>query len=118
MTYWVFMNPETQQIIKNDRLSNAVNSTKPITKSKIKVCPGIWIPVVDYIDSEFTYLWVFWSQLQNTILPMCAFVNENKAKEYFQKQHQLSSEWFASFTENTDMVIQNNNTIKMKKVKV
>ena len=122
MVYWVFMNPETRQVIKNDKLSNAVNSMK-VGQKTTKVCPGVWIPVLDYKDNNFSHLWVFWNENQGVVAPMCAYVNEIQAQNFWSKQKKFNQEWNTS-NKIQDMAPSNisvmpfTSNIKMKKVLV
>ena len=78
--YFIFVNPETWDVIKDDNLSKEFSNPNPA----ITEYPGVSVHVRDYDGKDFDSVWIFYTKTDNVIAPFCAFVDKTNAEKHYE----------------------------------
>jgi len=86
--YFVFVNPETWDVIKNDRLSKGFSSSNPT----ITEYPGVSVHVRDYNGEDFDSVCILYTKTDNVIAPFCAFIDKINAEKHYENMSKKVTE--------------------------
>lgn len=108
MVYFVFVNPKTLQIIKNDKLSEQFSNPQKNSNGSF---PGVATHLRDYDkNKDFSYLWLIYEETIERVekyrAPLCVFMSEVNAREHFNKILNSSDDWTAGESPNKGLKIK------------